>query len=174
MSSDKPNNAKKPIYLRTWFIVTVALLVLGLIGSMNPSKKVENSSTTTTSETKEPAVTFESMGCLKVSPRLLNGIGTGFGGSKLSGKAAGFKASEYKDVKFISLEFTPKGESTPQTAIFGTNDDDLSDDVINGLIVPVDGFAKEFSDWGQSGRFQLSISDKGATESKQCLTLLKK
>lgn len=131
-----------------------------------------SSSASSAPEDLKPSVTFESKGCLDVSARLVNGIGQGFVTSDLNGRAAGFIASEYKDVKFIALEFTPKGDTDVQVAIFGTNDNDLSDDIFDGLIIPVDGFAKEFSDWGQ-GRFDLSIADKGATESKECLALLK-
>ena len=173
MTKNSSQRPAKPIYLRTWFIVVTAVAAFAIIGALNPSKSQPNAAPTPTPTEVESEVTFENKGCLSVSPTLLNGIGQGFGGSELSGKAAGFIASDFADVKFIALEFTPTGETTSQIAIFGTNDDDLSDDIINGLVIPVDGFAKEFSDWGQSAQVDLSVSDQGVAESKECLALIK-
>ena len=74
-------------------------------------------------------------------------------------------------MKFVAVEFIPNGDTQTQQAIFATNDDDLSNVTLNGLIIAVDGFAKEFSDWGSAPKFNLSIADEGASESKECLTL---
>lgn len=115
--------------------------------------------------------TFQSFGCLEVSETLVASIGQGFETSNLTGRAAGFKASQYSDVKFLAVEFIPKGLDDPEIAVFGTNDDDISDTNLNGLIISVDGFAKEFSDWGDAPGIGLSITDEGAEESKTCLTL---
>ena len=166
----KSNSADKPFYLRTWFFVVAGLFVLGVIGSLTGAGDETGSPTEEDSASSE---TFESKGCLAVSARLVEGIGEGFLGSTLSGRAAGFVAPDFADVKFVSIEFTPDGETEPQIAIFATNDDDLSDDMADGLIIPVDGFAKNFSDWGQSAdKFNVSSVDKGASESKECIGLL--
>jgi hypothetical protein len=42
---------------------------------------------------------------------------------------------------------------------------------LDGLIIARDGFAKNFSTWGESTNFNLSIADAGARESKECLSL---
>ena len=115
--------------------------------------------------------TFQSFGCLEVSETLVDSIGYGFDSSKLTGRAAGFRASQYADVKFVAVEFIPGGLSDPEVAVFGTNDDDIGDISLNGLIIAVDGFAKEFSDWGDAPGIGLSITDEGAEESKECLSL---
>ena len=165
-----PNAQKKPLYLRPWFFVVAGVLVLGFLGSLigggdNAGSPLD--------ETSAPAETFESKGCLPVSARLIEGIGSGFSGSSLTGKAAGFVAPDFADVKFVSVEFVPNGEANAEIAIFATNDDDLDDDTINGLIIPTDGFAKNFSDWGVNNKLNLSIADRGASESRECIDLLK-
>jgi hypothetical protein len=129
-----------------------------------------NNSPEPTSQSQQTQ-TFESYGCLEVSETLVDSISQGFDSSTLTGRAAGFIASQYSDVKFIAVEFIPDGLSDPEIAVFGTNDDDISDISLNGLIISVDGFAKEFSDWGDAPNIGLSIADEGAEESKECLSL---
>lgn len=151
-------------------IAAVVIALLGILGNLNPSPSIDNvsdSSTTLDSNTK----TFESSGCLRVSEELVSSIGQGFESSKLTGNAAGFTASGFSNVRFVAVEFMPNGDSQTQTAVFATNDDDLSNVSLNGLIVPVDGFAKQFSSWGSSAKFNLSIADDGAKEAIECLGL---
>ncbi len=162
--------APKPFYRRGWFIAASIVFVLLVLPRLLGFGSSETGPAPSTSATAD--ITFESLGCLEVSTTLLDGIGQGFDGSTLTGKAAGFDAPDFADVRFITLEFIPNGESDSQTALFATNDDNLSDDVINGLIIPVDGFALEFSDWGEAKNLDISSSDKGAAESRNCLGLL--
>lgn len=169
MSKDL-NAVKKPFYLQPWFFVVAGILVLGFIGSFTGAGDDSASPTTEISAETE---TFESKGCLVVSQRLIEGIGSGFSGSSLTGKAAGFVAPDFADVKFVSVEFVPNGETQAEIAIFATNDDNLDDDTINGLIIPADGFAKNYSDWGVNMKLNLSIAERGASESKECIALLK-
>lgn len=164
--------APKPFYRRGWFIAASAVfivLVLPRLFGFTGTESEPRPSVTIPTEN-----TFESQGCLEVSSTLLDGIGQGFEGSTLTGRAAGHIAPEYADVRFITLEFVPNGETDVQTALFATNDDNLADKTINGLIIPVDGFALEFSDWGDAKNLELSLSDRGAAESKECLGLLEK
>jgi hypothetical protein len=149
--------------------IIVVLIVAGVVSSW-VSGGDSDSSTESASES-ETAQTFQSFGCLEVSETLVDSISQGFDGSTLTGRAAGFLASQYSDVRFVAVEFVPDGLSDPEVAVFATNDDDLSDISLNGLIIPVDGFAKEFSDWGEAPNLELSIADKGATESVECLSL---
>ena len=152
------------------------IFAVGFIGSLFDGDNSEVSSTSTQSaaETTDEQVTtqtFESFGCLKVSPNLVSGIAGGFDSSELTGRAAGYRSSDYADVKFVAVEFIPNGSSTKEVAVFGTNDDDMNDGSLDGLINAADGFAKNFSTWGESTNFQLSIADDGARESIECLSL---
>jgi len=162
--------APKPFYRRGWFIAASIVFVVLVLPRLLGFGSAESGPAPSSSAPAD--ISFESLGCLEVSTTLLDGIGQGFDGSTLTGKAAGFDAPDFADVRFITLEFIPDGESDAQTALFATNDDNLSDDVINGLIIPVDGFALEFSDWGDAKNLDISASDKGAAESRNCLALL--
>lgn len=161
----------KPLYRRGWFIAACVLFVVVVLPRLFGFTGTESDPRPSVTI---PTESFESKGCLEVSSTLLDGIGQGFEGSTLTGRAAGHIAPEYADVRFITLEFVPNGETDVQTALFATNDDNLADNAINGLIIPVDGFALEFSDWGDAKNLDLSINDRGAAESKECLGLLDK
>jgi hypothetical protein len=157
--------------------IVLILLVIGFIGSLfrgggdsSPEASTTPSRTNDTENAQE-IETFSSFGCLPVSESLINSIGQGFETSTLTGRAAGFVARQYADVKFVAVEFVPNGLSEPEVAVFGTNDDDISDVQLNGLIIAVDGFAKEFSDWGDAPNIGLSIGDEGAQEAVECLDL---
>lgn len=162
--------AKRSTKQKTTISVIVVILLTSAVGNLFPSK-----GDSTASPSQEPSSstsqTFESAGCLRVSEELVDSISQGFDGAKLTGNAAGFLASEYADVKFVAVEFIPNGDTATQKAVFATNDDDLSNASLNGLIVAVDGFAKEFSDWGSAPKLNMSIADKGAKESLECLSL---
>ena len=152
------------------------IFAVGFIGSLFDGDNPEVSSTSTqpaaqTTDEQVTSQTFESFGCLKVSPNLVSGIASGFDTSELTGRAAGYRSSDYADVKFVAVEFIPNGSSTKEVAVFGTNDDDLNDGSLDGLIIAADGFAKNFSTWGESTNFDLSIADDGARESIECLSL---
>lgn len=149
--------------------IIVSLVFLSILGNLFPGDPKDSGPKGT--QESESQVTFDSYGCLRVSEELVNSIGQAFEGSTLSGKAAGFEASDYADVKFVSVEFRPNGDTENLTAVFATNDDDLSNVTLNGLIIPVDGFAKEFTDLGVATKLDLSIADKGAKESIECLSL---
>lgn len=155
---------------KTFIIVVAVLAFLSILGSLNPESS--GSSGNVTSATADSnSKTFETAGCLRVSQELIDSIGQGFQGSQLTGNAAGYTASDFADVRFVAVEFIPNGDSQTQTAVFATNDDDLSNVTLNGLIVPVDGFAKQFSDWGVAPKLNLSITDAGAKEAIECLNL---
>ena len=155
-----------------FFAFLVVLFIGSLVNGTDEAElNVSQSGSGSAATSGETAKTFQNARCLEVSPTLVDSIGQGFDGSTLTGRAAGFIASQYADVKFVAVEFTPNGLSEPSIAVFGTNDDDLSDMKLDGLIIPVDGFAKEFSDWGDAAALGLSITDAGAKESIECLSL---
>jgi hypothetical protein len=119
----------------------------------------------------ETVKSFSSQGCIEVSEDLLESISLGIQNSKPTGRAAGFDARDFSELTFVAVEFIPNGTSDPQVAVFAINDDDVSDVKLNGLIVAVDGFARNFSDWGESLNLDLSIADRGAMEAKDCVSL---
>lgn len=123
------------------------------------------------SETQSVSKNFATAGCLPVSPSLVSSIAQGFKTEVTIGRAAGFVASDFADVKFVAVEFTPNGSNTQEVAVFGTNDNNLDDGKLDGLIIAADGFAKEFTTWGESTSIKLSIADRGAKESIECLSL---
>lgn len=154
-----------PGYKNKWFIGLIIFASLLVIGSFFGSD--DQSSTSTTEVT--PIESFASLGCLRVSDTLLNGIATGLLDSKPTGKAAGFVSTDFKDVKMVAIEFIPNGLSDTEVAVFATSDSNLNDDTVDGLIFPADGFAKSFSDWGDNPNLGLSAVTAGVSEAKKCL-----
>lgn len=158
------------------YITVLIFLSLTLAGcSSSTTSSRESPTTPPTPSTLNTSVpkpkTFESEECIPVSEELVDSIAQGINDSEITGRAAGHDAAEFKELTFIAIEFIPNGTNDPQIAVFATNDDDVSDRKLNGLIVAVDGFAKTFSDWGASLNINISISDKGARESKDCISL---
>ncbi len=144
----------------------------GIVNSLDGSTQDEPlSSESSPSETQSVSKNFETAGCLPVSPSLVSSIAQGFKTEVSIGRAAGFVAADFADVKFVAVEFTPNGSNTQETAVFGTNDNNLDDGKLDGLIIAADGFAKGFTTWGESTSINLSIADKGAKESIECLSL---
>ena len=135
------------------------------------SDEASSSATPTSSpKTSAPPKTFASEGCIAISGDLLESIGLGMEGAT-TGKAAGFVASEYQDIKFVAVEFVLDGVAGGQVAVFATNDSDLGDRELDGLIIAADGFAREFSSWGNAIDTDFSIADAGAKESEDYLYL---
>jgi hypothetical protein len=168
-----PSN--NPIYTKLWFQIIAGLFVVGVVGSVFSPNGGNGSDQTPVQEIEQeqvPAETFASKGCLEVSNYLIEAIGTGVIDSQITGRGAGFVASEFADVRFVAVEFIPNGLSDAEVAIFATNDDKLADDEVNGLIFAADGFAQEFFTWGSPEKLGLSIASKGAKESEECLALL--
>lgn len=160
----------KPAYMNKWFIGLVIVGIVAFIGSFFGS---DDELTTDSPNVTTQIKSFQSMGCLRVSETLLNGISTGLLDSKATGLAAGFVSSEFNDVKMVAVEFIPNGLSNKEVAVFATNDNNLNDDQVDGLIFPADGFAKNFSDWGENPNLNLSTVTAGVSEAKECLDFLK-
>jgi hypothetical protein len=153
-------------------IIFVIGAIGGIVNGLDGSTPEESlSSESAPSETQSVSKNFSSAGCLPVSPSLVSSIAQGFKTEVTIGRAAGFVASDFADVKFVAVEFTPSGSSTKEIAVFGTNDNNLDDGKLDGLIIAADGFAKNFTTWGESTNVDLSIADDGARESIECLSL---
>jgi hypothetical protein len=164
-------SGKDEIYKYKRFVAIVLITIFGLaIINLPSSNKTE---TTTSGISSQPEETFESKGCLKVSTRLIDGIATGLLDSNPTGIAAGFVSTDFEDVKMVAIEFIPNGLSDTEIAVFATSDSNLNDESVDGLIIPADAFAKNFSDWGVNPNLNLSTATAGVSEAKECLDFLK-
>lgn len=84
------------------------------------------------------------------------------------GRLVAVKSPDHGDAYFIAMEFTGPGfEDDPEVGIWATND--LTPGA--GLIIAVDGFAKNFTVWpdGDQGQLELSSTDQGAKDAVACL-----
>jgi hypothetical protein len=175
MTKGPASSSNKPIYTKLWFQIVAGLFAVGVIGSIVSPDGGTSSDPIPAQESEQEQAsteTFASKGCLEVSKYLLEAIGTGIIDSQITGRGAEFVASEFADVRFVAVEFIPNGLSDAEVAIFATNDDNLADEELNGVIFAADGFAQEFSDWGSPETLGLSSASKGARESEECLALL--
>ena len=78
------------------------------------------------------------------------------------------KSNDFENVYFVAVEFSAAGIDN-QVGVWATNNPDWPEG--NGVIYSVDGFAQEFTDWGNGGATDanLSMSDDGAEEAKAAL-----
>ncbi len=169
--SIRSSESKNPFSYRVFIQAILSLLLVGLVTSCASSNS-GNLGEESSGEQEASTESFESKGCLEVSTYLTEAIGTGIMDGQITGRAAGFIASEFADVKFVAVEIAINGVSEPRQAVFATNDDILNDDQLNGVIFAADAFAQEFSDWGSPEKLGLSIASTGAKESVECLALL--
>jgi hypothetical protein len=175
MAKSPSSASNKPIYTKLWFQITAGIFTVAVISSMISPDRDTGTNQGPAQESEQEQVStesFSSKGCLEVSNYLVEAIGSGINDSKITGRAAGFVAAEFADVRFVAVEFVPNGLSDAEVAIFATNDDNLADEELNGLIFAADGFAQEFSDWGSPEKLGLSIASEGARDSEECLALL--
>jgi hypothetical protein len=115
-----------------------------------------------------PSIVAQANRCSPASPALLSAISQGLtvqGGGTLQ---AGYtvKSADYEKVWMVAAEINGAGmDGVGDVGLWATND-------LNGagMIFAVDGMANEFSDWadGRATDAQLSISDDGASEAKEC------
>jgi len=119
---------------------------------------------TTTSDTRSR--------CVAVRRGVLHAIASGLTvqGGSLS-KGAAVKSEDFEKVWFVAAEIDGAGglEGTGEIGVWATNADPSRGP--SGSIFSVDGFAKEFSDWGDGSTTDatLSMSDDGAQEAVECL-----
>jgi hypothetical protein len=109
--------------------------------------------------------------CLSVPRGLVKAIATGLtvnGGGTLH-HARAVRSRDFKRVYFISAEID--GPGMKGRGDIGTWVKSGPLRVGGGLIFAVDGFANEFSDWGDGRKTDahVSTSDDGAGESKACV-----
>ncbi len=105
--------------------------------------------------------------CVPVAPAVVRAISQGLtisGGGGIRGAKA-VKSRDFSNVYFVSARLIGPGLDGSDTATWATNRIKSI-----GLIFSVDGFAKEFSDWGDGGQTDahLSMNNDGAAESRRC------
>lgn len=102
--------------------------------------------------------------CVPVTGELLDAIATGLqvsgGGSLEHGQAV--RSNDFNSVYFVAARIKGAGLDASSIGIWATND--LAAD---GPFYAVDGYAHQFSDWGQSK--DVSQFDDGAQEAKSCV-----
>jgi hypothetical protein len=152
---------------RSALLFTAALVVLSAGGcGGDDGESVAPAGETTT----EDATASDR--CRNVPPGLVQGIETGLtltgGGGTLS-NAKAVKSNDFKRVYFISADIDGPGLEGPDDIGTWAKSGPLR--VGGGLILSVDGVAKEFSDWGDGAKTdaQLSMEEDGAEESKECV-----
>ena len=110
--------------------------------------------------------------CLDVPPGIVDTILSGLtvtgGGSLRDGQMV--RSNDFEAIWFVSSGIDGsqmEGDGEIGTCATNTPKDGY------GLTYSVDGYAKEFSDWGDGGKTDaaLSMSDDGADESKTCVEL---
>ena len=159
----------------------IGLILIGAVASLfNTETEESDARTDPTSSTDTPESpetlspvtdSFDERQCIKVSEDLLESISLGITDSTATGRAAGFDAKDFAQLTFIAVEFIPNGTSDEIVAVFATNDSDISDSKLDGLIIAVDGFAKNFSNWGTPLDVDISLADRGALDAKECVSL---
>ena len=106
--------------------------------------------------------------CERASRRLLQAIATGLevnGGGKLS-RGYVVRSKDFSKVFMVAAEIDGPGmEGRGEVGVWATNSKRAE-----GLIMAVDGLAKEFSDWGDADETDAAIdqSAHGVQEAKDC------
>jgi hypothetical protein len=151
--------------MRTRFLVGWVLLVVLAACSGTETAEGDNG---TESPPATGAPTTVTGRCEKVSSAVLNAIAEGLtvtGGGTLRGGYA-VKSDDFSKVYMVAADIQGSGmEGNREVGVWATNSLDGT-----GLIFAVDGYAKEFSDWGHGDTTDVKItaSSDGVSEAKEC------
>lgn len=117
-----------------------------------------------------PATT-EASRCLPVAAEVVEAIATGLtvtgGGTLRSARAV--RSADYVRIYFVSAEIDGSGmDGDGEVGTWALN----RIDSVAGLIFAVDGFARNFSDWGDGRKTdaEFSLARDGAEESRGCVS----
>ena len=153
--------------MRIRFMISVAC-VLTMVGCGGTD--TTDSDNRTQSPQKPAAPTTVVGRCEKVSSALLNAIAEGLtvsgGGTLREGYAV--KSKDFSEVYMVAADIQGTGmEGNGDIGVWATNSLDGS-----GLILAVDGLAKEFSDWkhGDTTDANITLSSDGVSEARECAT----
>lgn len=135
----------------------------------DPASQEEPTTSASSAEpTADEPVEEQSDECLKVSPKLAKGIAKGeeSGVGMKPGRAVAVKSPDFDKVYFIAMEFGATGIED-QVGVWASN----SLKPGGGVILAVDGFAKEFTVWPDADKTDAAIdgADPSADAAIACL-----
>jgi hypothetical protein len=147
-------------------LVALACVLLALAGC-GGTETAESDDRTESPQATAPATTVTGR-CEKVSSAVLNAIAEGLtvtgGGTLRNGYAV--KSDDFSKVYMVAADIQGTGmEGDSEVGVWATNSLDGA-----GLILAVDGLAKEFSDWGHGDTTDanITLSSDGVSEAKDC------
>jgi hypothetical protein len=146
-------------------LMLVGISVLSRTPSASPQAPQAIQRTAATRQRSTP--TAATIDCQLAGKALLTSIATGLtvsgGGDLIQGWTV--RSTDHQNAYYVAAQITGPGISSPIAGIWATNRLDGT-----GLILSVDAFAKEFSDWADGGLTDaaLSIADEGADRVRQC------
>ncbi len=153
--------------LKWWHWLLIALVALGLLGSVSPSSDSSIEVSSSNSEDSDSAESAtKSPDCISLPASVLETIASGeepgVGMKSIRGFAV--KSADFNNVYFFAIEFSATGISS-QTGVWARNGID------SGIIMSVDGFAKEFTVWPDASKTDANIStaDRNVLIAKSCL-----
>lgn len=143
-------------------LLAVALLATGCSSTESEAAPEEQETTTAAEPTPEPAPSEE---CLDVPKTLLRAIAKGANDATIKPvSGAAVKSRDYSKVYMIAMEFN--GLGSPERGVWASNSLKRG----GGVIMSVDGIAKEFTVWPNGpADSPMSITDDGAQEALDCL-----
>lgn len=105
-------------------------------------------------------------GCLEVAESMLEGIATGGETAITPVAGAAVLSPDFSTVYFVAMKFSAEGVPD-QVGVWASN----SLEAGGGIIMAVDGFAQEFTDWPDADRTdaQISKADPSVDAAKACL-----
>ena len=130
--------------------------------------KVTTTTEPVSSTARATTTTAKSTRCLEVPADKVEGIATGLKGGTTLRSAQAVKSKDYEKVWIISAEIEGPGvEGDDQIGTWASNGLTASE----GLILSIDGFAKQFSDWpdGSKSKAGFSQIDDGVKQSRECV-----
>lgn len=150
-------------------VLAAAMIACGGAGQATPEPAVERA--TATQAVIEPTATAEptlvTTRCEPADPELLALIAQRLtvqgGGDLRNGWMV--RSGDFEKVYFVAAEITGEGMEDV-VGLWSTNEPTHP-----GILVSVNGFANEFSDWldGRKSDAQLSTADDGAAEAVECV-----
>ena len=145
----------------------VGAFCLVALAACGGTETVDSDDRTESPQATAPATTVTGR-CEKVSSAVLNAIAEGLtvtgGGTLRNGYAV--KSDDFSKVYMVAADVQGTGmEGDSEIGVWATNSLDGA-----GLILAVDGIAKEFSDWGHGDTTDAHItqSSDGVSEAEEC------
>lgn len=157
--------------LKWWHWLLIVILGLTVLGSLFPSSQtddIEASNPTDSSSVSERDTDSKesSSACIRLPQSVIEAIASGqeegVGMVPVIGYA--IKSPDFNNVYFMAIEFEATGVKN-QVGVFARNG------LETGLILSVDGFAKEFTVWPDASKTdaQISGADRSIDVVKNCI-----